>query len=138
MKNQLHILAAIAVLLPALAGAASLDLTWQDNSDNETGFLIERRIVSEGVEFEVLDRLLSEKPSATGDTRYIDRSCLPGVTYEYRVAAYNDYGISEYSNTVQGAAGAGPKAPGLLKLSTVPAVRVWKSSEGDIEVEIYD
>ncbi|MBN2372186.1 IPT/TIG domain-containing protein [bacterium] len=67
-----------------------IDLSWQDNSDNETCFKIERS--TDGVNF-------SEKAIVGANiAKYTDSSLQPGTRYHYRVRASNDGGVSDYSN----------------------------------------
>ncbi len=66
-----------------------VDLWWNDNSDNEDGFIIERKT---GVgSFEVID--------STGENvnAYADLNVNDSTTYIYRVAAYNFTAISNYN-----------------------------------------
>ncbi len=65
-------------------------LTWTDNSDNETEFLIER--MTAGGAF----AMLASVPFNT--TAYHDGSVVVGMTYTYRVAAMNAGGMSSPSN----------------------------------------
>ena len=69
-----------------------IDLTWQDNSSNETGFQIERS--REGGAFSLI------ATTAAGATTYSNTSGLtPNKLYSYRVRAINTAGSSAYSNT---------------------------------------
>ncbi len=70
-------------------------LTWTDNSNNETGFIIER---DKDSDFEVPTHFAVN----TADTvSYIDTTPQSGKTYYYRVRAYNAFGQSEPSNYVK-------------------------------------
>ncbi|MDD3626135.1 MAG: FG-GAP-like repeat-containing protein, partial [bacterium] len=81
-----------------LADAVSLNeinLTWNDNSDNEDGFRIERRDGDAGVWTQI-------GSVGAGVTSYSDTSGLTrGINYYYRVYAWNTAGNSGYSNEVQ-------------------------------------
>lgn len=68
-----------------------INLSWQDNSDNELGFKIERRTSSSG-----FSEIGIEGKNVTS---YQDKTCSIGVTYYYRIKAYNVSGDSSYSNT---------------------------------------
>jgi len=71
--------------------ARSVSLTWDDNSNNETGFILQRR-VGAGTWDDAYDPSI---PANT--TTYLDTSLTP-ETYTYRVVATNDYGDSAASN----------------------------------------
>ena len=67
-------------------------LTWTDNSDDETGFRIEHAAGPAGfVQLAVV---------GANVTQYSDRNLARGVTYYYRVQAFNGAGESPWSNVV--------------------------------------
>jgi len=69
-----------------------IDLSWQDNSDNEVGFKIERRLKTEDyIPIAILNQ---------DTTSYQDSNLTPNTTYCYRVRAYNRTGNSAYSNVL--------------------------------------
>jgi hypothetical protein len=70
----------------------SVELTWRDNSANERGFWIERRVGSGA-----WTRLVAAPPNGK---RFVDSRLRPYTTYGYRVRAYNGFGYSDYSNEV--------------------------------------
>jgi len=83
-----------ANLLATAAGETAVDLSWDDNSDNENGFDIERR---------------KEYGSASGPWRtlaemspntetFTDVTAQPARTYQYRILAYTD-DVQAYSGT---------------------------------------
>ncbi|HMO25115.1 MAG TPA: choice-of-anchor D domain-containing protein, partial [Tepidisphaeraceae bacterium] len=75
------------------ANSASLvTLMWSDNSGNETGFAIERRIGSGG--------WVRIFPTISNATSYNDTSVTALTSYSYRVIALNDAGESLASNEV--------------------------------------
>jgi hypothetical protein len=74
--------------LMGTATLTSISLSWQDNSDNETGFELERR--AGGEDFSLL--------ATTTGTTYVDTDVEPLETYVYRVRAVNATGASPYSN----------------------------------------
>ncbi len=75
--------------LGASAGASAINLTWQDNSNNEDGFRIERR--SGGAAFAPL------ATTAANATSYADTTAASGTTYDYRVEAFGPGGTSSPS-----------------------------------------
>lgn len=80
-----------------------VNLSWKDNSSNETGFRIERKTGPDGAYAEIAT-------VAAGITTYQNPGLVKGTTYFYRVRAYNVAGNSGYSNeasvTPGGTAGA--------------------------------
>lgn len=68
-------------------------LHWSDNSNNEVGFNIERKLVT-AVSWAYIDRISSN------NTTYIDNTVSPNTTYNYRVSAFNFNTVSGYSNIV--------------------------------------
>lgn len=66
----------------------STNLSWNDESDNETGYIIEREI--SGV-FQPIGM------TSTNVKSYSDLELIPETAYKYRVAAYNSMGESGYS-----------------------------------------
>lgn len=74
-----------------------INLAWTDTAGNEDGFKIERKAGSGGT-YAPLVTL------ATPSTQsYSDTTATPGVTYFYRVYAYNSGGPSGFSNDSNGA-----------------------------------
>ena len=94
------------ILLAATAQAATLDLKWNDNSDNEDGFLLERS--TNGAEFVEIGGVGSNV------TTFTDEDVPLNSTVSYRCYAVNRYGDSPFSNTVVEITKP-PKAPTDLK-----------------------
>jgi hypothetical protein len=84
--------------------AASLQLSWADNSQNEDGFDIERKAGTDGV-FLALTTLGPNQKS------YTDDNLSNGTTYCYRVRAFNSVGSSSYSNEACGTTSASAPNP---------------------------
>lgn len=80
-----------AVVATPSAEAAHLALAWTDTSFNETGFVVERRIAS----LPTYAAVATLGPDMTG---YLDQNLPAGVTYCYRVSAFNSAGMSGYTN----------------------------------------
>jgi hypothetical protein len=71
----------------------SIRLTWQDNSNNETGFRVERSVAGGG-----FSQVAEVGQNAAA---YTDSGLSEGTLYRYRVRAYNSAGNSSYSNTAE-------------------------------------
>src|SRR5262245_52891941 len=80
-----------ALAWQAKARAATLSLTWADNSSNEAGFKIERRVGITGTFAQIAT-------VGTNVTSYVDSALAGGTTFCYRVRAFNSAGDSAYSN----------------------------------------
>ncbi len=100
-------------------------LTWQDNSDNETGFKIERSLSSTGG----FSQIATVDPNVT---TYLDTGLTSGTTYYYRVRAYNSSGDSPYSNTAATAIPVPPLAAPSNLIATANsancAVLTWQDN----------
>ncbi len=79
-------LAAVAEAGPQVA------LTWNDNSDSETYFIIQRTTDPMTVPWETIANVWSEDREGTGAQSYVDTDVLAGETYYYRVIATNAVG----------------------------------------------
>ncbi len=70
-------------------------LNWSDNSADELGFEIERATNANGP-----FTLLNPNPNNIDQTSYLDNNAIGLTTYFYRVRAFNNNGVSAYSNVV--------------------------------------
>jgi transcriptional regulator CtsR len=111
--------------------SSRIDLTWQDNSSNETGFEIERKTGSASY-----SQIATVNANATS---YNDTFLSAGTTYYYRVRAYNAAGNSDYSNESSATTPTLPPPPPAPTLkspasgSTVPTLTPrleWNASSG--------
>jgi hypothetical protein len=104
---------------------AALQLSWADNSDNEDGFQIERKVGTNGI----FSFVAAVGPNVTS---YTDDNLARDTTYCYRVNAFNDSGISAYSNeacaTISGGASASPTSPAPIS-STIAATLLGLTGE---------
>ncbi len=90
--NQADTPAAPSDLVARVIDGVYVELRWNDNSPNEQGFRIERRMP--GHEFVSVGEVLT-------DIRlFKDDKVDPDSKYVYRVQAFNSKGLSEYSNEV--------------------------------------
>jgi titin len=87
--------AAPSRLIAAPSGNSQVNLSWTDNSDNESGFKIERSI--DGVNFFLLATVPPNLDDDVSTLVYQDSVPANG-TYSYRVLAFNSAGNSNYSN----------------------------------------
>ena len=105
-------------LAAATVSDTRIDLSWTDNSNNETGFEIERS--PDGVSGWSLLATVGADVVAHSDT-----GLTPVTTYWYRVRATNAAGASAYSN-VDGATTQDipPAAPGALGATAISDSRI--------------
>jgi len=78
--------------LVATSTPTLVSLAWRDNSLNETGFSIERRVT--GQQFGII----GQTPANVGT--FINASVTAGASYEFRVRSLGSAGNSGYSNVV--------------------------------------
>jgi len=90
-------------------------LSWQDNSNNETGFVIEKK--TDSGSFEIAGTV--EK----NITSYTDSGVTAGHSYTYRVRAQNPLGSSGYSNQVS-VSGWDTVSPSSLTVTPVSSNRI--------------
>ena len=87
--------------MTATAGTSRIDLTWQDNSNDENGFRIERR--NGALPWSEI------ATTAANATTFADNSALSGgVMYEYHVASYGVGGTSAPSQSASAQLSAAP------------------------------
>src|SRR6185436_11417336 len=98
-----------AQLVTGSATTTSLELTWVDASNDETGFELERGAAASGPFAKIAS-------SVANATSYGDVGLMPGTAYFYRVRAINAAGASAYSNVASGTTTAqpAPAAPSSL------------------------
>ncbi len=102
-------------------------VAWTDNSNNETGFVIQRSI--NGGAFAAL------VTTTANITNYTDTTVTPGNTYQYQVAAVNAVGSSAYATTPSVTVPAPPPAPAI---ATATAARQGKSNNERVTVTWND
>jgi Fibronectin type III domain len=74
--------------------STSVALIWQDNSNNESEFLVEARTASQTTFTQLTPTVAPNRPAV-----FVD-NLTPGTTYFFRVRANNGTGPSAYSNVV--------------------------------------
>jgi hypothetical protein len=102
------------------SAAPALTLTWTDNSDNETGFRVERK-VGTGAWVQLGTLLPGNAITATDAGPF-----TMGTTYTYRVCAFNAWGDSAWSNEAA-VLTATPAAPGTVKVTIQVQVTVLRA-----------
>lgn len=118
---------------PLNSGLGKVNLSWTDNSSNETGFKIERKTTQEGT-YAQIDTVTANQ------TTYSNPSLDDCVEYVYRVRAYNDSGDSDYTNdaiantfdrtapsNVSGATETGGAQDGVLQSTVSNPAFTWSA-----------
>jgi hypothetical protein len=94
--------AAPSGLSATAVSSSQINLSWTDNSNNESGFRIERL---NGASFSEIATV------GAGITSYSNTGLNPSIEYTYRVCSYNSAGDSGYSNEASDTTFAGPATP---------------------------
>ena len=79
-------------LAAVAASSSQINLSWQDNSANESGFIVQRAPSSTGPWMQIATTGVNVKS-------YANSALGAGTTYYYRVCAYNSRGNSTFSST---------------------------------------
>ncbi len=114
--------------LTAVAGGPTVvNLAWTDNSNNETGFSIDRAIDS------AFTTNLTAFTVGANVTTFVDTTATPATKFYYRVHAFNSAGNSANSNT---ASVTTPTAPQAARPTLTPAPT--SAFTGPVTVTIAD
>ncbi|MCX7748899.1 MAG: fibronectin type III domain-containing protein [Clostridia bacterium] len=104
-------------------------LIWKDNSADESGFKVEKKLGDEGDWVEI-----ASLPQNT--TTYLSTDLAPFTKYYYRVKVYSSvFNSSNYSETITVLTGA-PRAPSDLVLVDFSSTRIdlsWRSNSNNIQ-----
>ena len=104
-------------LTAAPASGTQINLAWMDNSTNEDGFKIERKIGAGGTYAQL-------GVVGTNQTMYFDTSLNPNTTYFYRIRATNTAGDSAYSNEVSATTPVQPLTPTNAHAVTIDSTQI--------------
>jgi len=122
-------------LIATPISSSQLNLTWQDNSSDETGFKIERK-TGTGSYSQIAT-------VGANVTSYSNSGLSANITYYYRVRAYNAAGNSAYSNEASATTLPPPPPAPTLKspasASTVSSLTPrleWNASSGAVSYGI--
>jgi uncharacterized protein (TIGR02145 family) len=109
-------------LITAVFSTTQINLSWTDNSTNETGFKIERKTKTGN--YAIVGTVAADALT------FSDTSLTPSTTYIYRVYSYNSAGNSStYSNEASLTTGS-PIALPTLTTSIVSAITQTTASSG--------
>ena len=100
----------------SVVSSSQIDLVWQDVSNNESGFIIERQ--TGAGEFSGIGSV------GANITAFIDIYTIPETTYTYRIQAFNNNGES-YSNEMSVITMATPSALNAVGISATRVDLSW-------------
>jgi fibronectin type 3 domain-containing protein len=112
--------AAPSVLTATVASSTQINLAWQDNATNETGYKIERCTGGGCTTYAQIAQV------GANVTAYSNTALTASTSYSYRVRATNATGDSGYSNVATAATPAAPPA-GLVAPTGLTATAVSSS-----------
>lgn len=76
-----------------VSGSTQINLAWQDNANDETGYKIDRRLTN-------TSPWVTIATTNSNVTSYSDTQLIDGIKYFYRIYAFNSNGNSNFSNEV--------------------------------------
>lgn len=119
-----YIITIVLLLLPLHLFAVEVQLTYQDNSDNELGFNLERS--TDGETWTVVQTV------GVDVTTIVDN--VDQGTYFYRVNAFNEFGYSGYTNVVEFTTQQPPDSPEQLGVQQKKSLEIITNQDGSITV----
>jgi hypothetical protein len=116
-------------------GSSQINLTWTDNSGDETGFYIERCQGAGCTGFTQIAMV------SANTTLFANTGLAASTAYRYRVRAYNGAGNSSYSNTADATTAAAAAGITLwasgYKVQGLQKVDLSWSGAGGSDVDVY-
>ncbi|MEK6247420.1 MAG: SMP-30/gluconolactonase/LRE family protein, partial [Planctomycetales bacterium] len=88
-QPEITIPAAPSSLVATAVSRTQIDLTWADNSNNETGFAVYRQVGGSWIQIDT---------TLNGDNSYSDSGLVESTSYSYFVQAFNSAGNTASSN----------------------------------------
>jgi len=119
--------------------SSSIALTWKDNSNNETGFKIQRKLGA-CASLNTWSQIATKGANVISHT---NTGLTANTTYSYRVRAYNAVGNSAYSNcaSAKTASSGTPKAPTNLNATSLSVSQIgliWTdNSTNETSFEVF-
>ena len=125
-----YLMMVLGVVALEKALGAEANLSWNDNSSNESGFRIERS--SDGQSFSEIATV------GVNTTTYFDTGLQSNTTYWYRVNAYNEFGESGYTNVVSLTTEPDINEPPTISAILDQSVKVDSGPSGAIAFTVGD
>src|SRR5690606_17344206 len=122
-------------LTASAVSSSQIDLSWSDNSTDETGFLIERSQTSSTSGFSPVTTVVANTST------YSNTGLTPATQYYYRVSAVNSNGNSSYVEATATTLAPPPQAPTGLNVTDATASSIslsWSdnsTNETGFEIE---
>ncbi len=123
--------AAPSALTASASGSGTINVSWTDNSTDETGFKLERKTGSTGTYSEIAGAI------AANTTTYSNTGLAASTTYYYRVRSYNSAGNSSYSNEASATTGSsgGTLPANILNLTNWKITLPIDGSDSDADAD---
>ena len=137
LDTQTIILQPPSSLSATSVSSSSISLSWQDNSTNETGFIVQRRRFGSGMWVQI-------GTTAADTTTFSNDRLFSEYPYIFRVQALNDSESSAYSNEAEATTPAGTLVIADWRIHTIaggddgddgPALQAHLETPGSVAVD---